>query len=187
METQRLWTRSKPVGKTEKIAPTNRSSARPQSRAFQSHKVEPGILLCLLWQWRTPGQQLHCHVPTERKKILRQKKLSFNCTTGQQGANACKSKRSCRLVPQATSHVNLPNSRGAWSKNRLLKHDSTRNLVSRRSSLLERNLWNRSFGADQLPEVPSPIAAQATRKCRLWWQTLHEWHEAGCNLYGSDL
>ena len=58
METQRLWTRSKPVGKTEKSAPTNRSSARPQSRAFQPHEVEPGISLCLLWQWRTPGQQL---------------------------------------------------------------------------------------------------------------------------------
>ena len=44
-----------------------------------------------------------------------------------------------------------------------------------------------SWTADQLPEVPSPIAAQATRMCRLRWQTLHEWHEAGCNLDGSDL
>ena len=176
METQRLWTRGKPVGKTEKSAPTNHSSARTQSRAFQSHEVELGILLCLLWQWRTPGQQLNARRSWGIRK----------------GANACKSKMSCRFVPQATSHVNLPNSRGAWSKNRRLKHDSTRYLVSRSFSLSERNLWNRAytpggFGADQLPEVPSPIAAQATRMCRLRWQTLHEWHEAGCNLDGSDL
>ena len=130
--------------------------------------------------------------PTERKKILRQKKMSFNCATGQQGANACKNKMSCRFVPQATSHVNLPNSRGAWSKNQRLKHDSTRYLVSRSFSLSERNLWNRGytpggFGADHLPDVPSPIAAQSTRTCPQRWQTLHEWHEAGCNLDGSDL
>ena len=81
METQRLWTRSKPVGKTEKSAPTNLSSARPQSRAFQSHDVEPGILLCLLWQWRTPGQKLHCHVPHRTQEDPEAKeKLHYRAT-----------------------------------------------------------------------------------------------------------
>ena len=125
--------------------------------------------------------------PTERKEILMRKKMSFNCAAGQQRANACKSKKSCRPEPQATSHVNLPNSRVAGSENQRLKHESTRYLVSRSFSLSEINLYNRGFGADQLPEVPSPIAAQATRMCRLRWQTLHERHEAGCNLDGSDL
>ena len=97
LEALRKWTETNTAVRTDKRGSTNRSSTLSQARAFQSRELDASkCVYCDSNEHRTNN----CNdvtSPTERKKILMQKKLCFNCAAGQHSANACKSKMSCRL------------------------------------------------------------------------------------------
>lgn len=105
LEALRKWTETNAIVKVDKRTKERRvSGGLPEDRAFPSKNSDPSKYFhdptkCIYCN-SSEHRPLNCDKvssPTERKKILMERRLCFNCAAGQHSANACKSKLSCKL------------------------------------------------------------------------------------------
>ena len=95
LEALRKWTETNSVVKEEKRPKRQHGQGWQGGRAFASDEYDPNKCVYCDSGAHKASACDKITSPFERKRVLMQKKLCFNCASAQHPANSCKSKKSC--------------------------------------------------------------------------------------------
>ena len=95
VEALRKWTEINVIVKARKQNKESLNNRSPGARAFTSRDTEVKCVYCESIEHKAVSCD-KVTAPNERKNILAEKRLCFNCAIGQHAASGCKSKISCQ-------------------------------------------------------------------------------------------